>query len=173
MIKYPITMPEITEQDVAQVAAATRNDWFPNDNQSVYKFEQAFARQVNRKYAIALPSCTSAIHLALAVLELAHNDEVIVPDVTWIASAAPIAYIGATTILVDINLTNWCMDVQAFLQAITANTKAVIVVDLYGSMPMWHEIIAIARDYNIFIIEDAAEALGSCLLYTSPSPRDS
>ena len=161
MNKYPIAGPEISNLDIEAVARATREDWFANANRSVVEFEQAFAKHTQRRYAIALPSCTSAIHLALLSLNLGKDDQVIVPDMTWIASSAPIEYVGAKVVFVDIDLHNWCIAADAIAAAICQHTKAIIAVDLYGSMPEWDKILSIAKQKNIFVIEDAAEAIGS------------
>src|SRR5262249_37298251 len=89
------------------------------------------------------------------------GDEVIVPDVTWIASAAPVSYVGATPVFADIDPQTWCLSADAFKQSITPRTKAVIPVDLYGNLPEMHRIRAVAHAHGIAVIEDAAEAIGS------------
>jgi perosamine synthetase len=89
------------------------------------------------------------------------GDEVIVPEITWIASAAPISYVGATPIFADIDPATWCLDARSLERLITPRTKAVIPVDLYGGMPDLTMIRAIAAHHGLRIIEDAAEALGS------------
>jgi perosamine synthetase len=116
---------------------------------------------VGRKYAMALPSATSAIHLSLLALGVGPGDEVIIPDSTWIASAAPISYVGATPVFVDVDEATWCIRPDTFEQAITDRTKAVILVDLYGSMPAMDKLLAIATARGVSVIEDAAEAVGS------------
>jgi perosamine synthetase len=116
---------------------------------------------VGVKYAVSLPSCTSAIHLSLLAIGVGPGDEVIVPDVTWIATAAPVSYVGATPVFADIDPRTWCLSADSFEECITSRTKAVIPVDLYGDVPDWDAILAIARTQNIAVIEDAAEAIGS------------
>jgi perosamine synthetase len=97
----------------------------------------------------------------LLALGVGSGDEVIVPDVTWIASAAPITYIGATPVFADIDKETWCLSADSFEEHITPKTKAVILVDLYGNMPDLNAIVKVAKQYDIKIIEDAAEAIGS------------
>src|SRR5262249_26716 len=104
---------------------------------------------------------TSAIDVAVAALEVRAGDEVIVPDLTWIASAAPISYVGASPIFADVDSTTWCLSAESFAETITPRTKAVIPVDLYGGMPDMEAIRAVARQFGIAVIEDAAEAIGS------------
>lgn len=164
MKKFPVSGPSITEKEIAYVTDAVSNAWYENANSYNQRFEKAFAEYIDTKQAISLPSCTSAIHLSLLALGVGEGDEVIVPDVTWIASAAPISYVGATPVFVDIDSQTWCLSTEAFKSAITAKTRAVIVVDLYGNMPDMKAILAIAKENNISVIEDAAEAFGSILL---------
>jgi perosamine synthetase len=90
MERIPVSGPWITEKEISYVTDAVTNAWYGNANMYHERFEPAFAAYVGRKYAIALPSCTSALHLSMLCLGLGPGDEVIVPDVTWIASAAPI-----------------------------------------------------------------------------------
>jgi len=89
------------------------------------------------------------------------GDEVVVPDATWIASSAPITYVGATPVFADIDAQTWCLSAESFEACITPKTKAVIPVDLYGNMPDMEAIQDVARRHNVAIIEDAAEAVGS------------
>jgi perosamine synthetase len=146
---------------VGYVADAVAHAWYENANMYHERFEKAFLNYIGTKYAMALPSCTSAIHLSLLALGIGNGDEVIVPDLTWIATAAPITYVGATPFFADCNEKTWCISPDAFQECITSRTKAVIPVDLYGNMPEMGAIRDIAHDHGIAIIEDAAEAIGS------------
>jgi perosamine synthetase len=157
----PVSGPSITQKEVDYVSEAVRSAWYGNANAFHERFERGFAAYCGRGHAVALPSCTSALHLALLALGIGHGDEVIVPDVTWIASVAPVRYVGATPIFADIDAQSWCLSPQAFAEAITPRTKAAIVVDLYGSMPDWDQLAEIAREHGVALIEDAAEAVGS------------
>ncbi|MFC5528931.1 DegT/DnrJ/EryC1/StrS family aminotransferase [Cohnella yongneupensis] len=157
----PVSGPSITQKEIDYVADAAAHAWYKDANMYHERFEKAFAEYVGVKYAMALPSCTSAIHLALLALGVGPGDEVIVPDITWIASAAPIHYVGATVVFADIDPLTWCMSAESFQSCITERTKAVIPVDLYGNIPDMDAIRRIAKDHHIAIIEDAAEAIGS------------
>ena len=161
MERIPVAGPWISAKEIAYVTDAVTNAWYDQAGFYHQRFERAFAEYVGMRYAVALPSCTSAIHLALCALDVGPGDEVIVPDVTWIASAAPINYVGATTVFADIDPRTWCLSAEAFEQCITPRTKAVIPVDLYGSMPDWEALRRIAGRHGIAVIEDAAEAVGS------------
>lgn len=159
--RIPVSGPWITEREVEYVTDAARNAWYANHGMYHTRFEQAFCRHLGVAHAMALPSCTSGLHLALMALGIGPGDEVIVPDITWIASAAPISYVGATPIFADIDPTTWCISPQSFEQCISKRTRAVIPVDLYGSMPDYPAITRIAAQAEIAVIEDAAEAIGS------------
>src|SRR3954471_17972799 len=159
--RIPVAGPWITEKEVSYVADAAANDWYDSAGRYVVKFETAFAAYLGVRHAVSLPSCTSGIHLALAALGVGPGDEVVVPECTWIATAAPISYVGATPVFVDIDPRSWCIDVESFRRAITSRTRAVIPVDLYGDMPNWTDLRACARQHDIAVIEDAAEAVGA------------
>ena len=157
----PVSGPSITQKEVDYVTDAVRSAWYGNANAFHDRFEVAFSAYCGRAHAVALPSCTSALHLALLALGIGQGDEVIVPDVTWIASVAPVRYVGATPVFADIDAQSWCLSPESFEEAITPRTKAAIVVDLYGSMPDWDRLAEIASRHGIALIEDAAEAIGS------------
>ncbi|MEM4395455.1 MAG: DegT/DnrJ/EryC1/StrS family aminotransferase [Thermoplasmata archaeon] len=161
MGRIPIAGPWITQKEIEYVADAVANAWYENANIYHERFEKKFSDYIGVKYAVALPSCTSAIHLSLLALKIGPGDEVIVPDITWIATAAPISYVGATPVFADIDPKTWCLSAESFESCITPRTKAVIPVDLYGNMPDMEAIQEIARKHGIAIIEDAAEAIGS------------
>jgi perosamine synthetase len=154
--------PWITEHEVAVVLDALRNGWY--GKQAYFyceKFETDFARFHQRKFALMTPNCTSAIHLLLAGLGIKAGDEVVVPECTWIATSAPINYVGATPVFADIDPVHWCLTPESLEAAITPRTKAVIVVDLFGNMPDMAALREVAERHGIALIEDSAEALGS------------
>ncbi len=159
--RIPVAGPSITEREVQLVAEAARNAWYSDHYAFNARFEEMLANYVGVEYAVSTPHCTAALHLALAALGIGHGDEVIVPDVTWIASVAPVVYVGAEPVLVDIDPITWCIDPQAVERAIGPKTKAIIGVDLYGSTCDWAALQKIADKYGLSLIEDSAEALGS------------
>lgn len=161
MDRIPVAGPWITEKEVAYVADAAAHAWYGDANIYHQRFESAFAKYLGVKHAMALPSCTSAIHLSLLALGIGPGDEVIVPDITWIASAAPVTYVGASAVFADIDPATWCLSVQSFERCITPRTKAVIPVDLYGGTPDWDGLRAVADAHHVVIIEDAAQAVGA------------
>jgi perosamine synthetase len=161
MLSIPVSGPWITAKEIAYVTDAVTNAWYGKANEWHERFERGFAEYVGVKHAIALPHCTAAIHLSLLALKIGPGDEVIVPDCTWIASAAPITYVGATTVFADIDPRTWCLDAKSFEACITPRTRAVIPVNLYGNMPDWDALQEVAARHGVAIIEDAAESIGS------------
>jgi len=159
--RKPIRMadPWVTNHERRVVDVAMRNGWTNYDY--VEKFQPAFAKYHGRKFGVMTPNCTSAIHLILLALGIHEGDEVIVPDCTWTASVAPITYQRAIPVFCDIEADTWCLDPKSVEKRITKRTKAIIVVDLYGNMPNMDALVKIAKKYKLFLIEDAAEALGS------------
>lgn len=159
--RIPVTGPSITEAEIRAVAETAEHGWYENAGAAVRNFESAFADYLGVKFAAAVPHCTSAIHLSICVLELGEGDEVIVPDLTWIASAAPVSYVGATPVFADVDPDTWCIDPASVEACITEHTKAIIPVGLYGLTPDFDALKRIAAKHNLPIIEDAAQTLGS------------
>jgi len=159
--RIPVAAPSITDREVELVAEAARTAWRHNHYAFNARFERMLADYVGVAHAVSVPHCTAALHLALAALGVGPGDEVIAPDVTWIASVAPIVYVGAEPVLVDIRPDTWCIDPDAVEAAIGPKTKAIMGVDLYGSTCEWERLQAIADRHGLLLIEDAAEALGS------------
>jgi perosamine synthetase len=159
--RIPVAAPSITDREVDLVAEAARTAWRQNHYAFNARFERMLADYVGVAHAVSVPHCTAALHLALAALGVGPGDEVISPDVTWIASVAPIVYVGAEPVLVDVLADTWCIDPDAVEAAIGPRTKAIIGVDLYGSTCDWDRLQRIADRHGLALIEDAAEALGS------------
>lgn len=153
----PVAGPSITEKEISYVTDAVKNGWYEHANNYIERFESAFKNYLGRKYAISLPSCTSALHLSLLALGVGPGDEIIVPDATWIASVAPVIYVGATPIFADMDSNSWCISTESVSKLISKKTKAIIAVNLYGQMPDYDGLNLL----GIPIIEDAAESVGS------------
>lgn len=155
------TKPSITELEVAYATDAARHGWGERCYEYIGRFEALFREHLGVRYAIATSSCTGALHLGLAALGIGPGDEVILADTNWIASAAPVTYLGATPVFVDILPDTWCLDPARVEAAITPRTRAIIAVHLYGNLCELDALLAIGAKHGIPVIEDAAEAIGS------------
>ncbi len=157
----PLYEPSITRDDVNMVNAAVSSGWVSSLGEYVDKFEKKFAEFCGVKYALATSSGTAALHLALESLGLSINDEAIIPDLTFIATANAVSYTGAKIKTVDIEENSLCIDTDAVKSAISRNTKVIIPVHLYGHPADMGQILKIAEDKGLSVIEDAAEAHGA------------
>lgn len=155
------TKPSITALEIEYATDAVTHGWGERCYEYIHRFEQAFKAHLEVKYAIATSSCTGAMHMGLAGLDIQPGDEVILGDINWIASAAPITYLGAKPVLVDVREDTWCLDPAKVEAAITPRTKAIIAVHLYGNLCDMRALLDIGKRHRIPVIEDAAEALGS------------
>jgi perosamine synthetase len=155
------TKPSITDIERNYVQDAMQNSWGDGFMYYLNKFEEMFADWLGVKYAMTTSSCTGALHIGLTALGIGPGDEVILPDTTWIATAAAITYLGAKPVFVDIQPDTWCIDPQKVIHAITEKTRAIIAVHLYGNLSNIYDLRVIGESYMLPVIEDAAEAVGS------------
>ena len=155
------TKPSITELEIAYANDAVTNGWGPRCYEYIDRFEEAFKRHLGVSYAIATSSATGALHMGMSALGIGSGDEVILADTNWIASVAPVIHLGASPVLVDIDETSWCLSFEAVKAAITPKTKAIMAVHLYGNVCEMDELTRLCDETGIFLIEDAAEAIGS------------
>jgi len=156
--ELPFHVPDIGEEEIQSVVATLRSGWLTT-GPMVKQFEKQFAEQVGCRYAVAVNSCTAALHLALEAIGIQEGDEVIVPTMTFTATAGVVTYFKAKPVLVDIREDTFTIDVQKLEQAITPRTKAIIPVHFGGQPCEMDLIIDIAHRYKIKVIEDAAHAL--------------
>ena len=155
------TKPSITELEVAYATDAARHGWGDRCYEYITRFEDVFKAHLGVKYAIATSSCTGALHMGMAALGIGPEDEVIMADTNWIATAAPVVHLGAKPVFVDILSDSWCIDPELTEAAITPRTKAIIAVHLYGNLCDMDKLLDIGKRHGIPVIEDAAEAIGS------------
>ncbi|HJV61637.1 MAG TPA: DegT/DnrJ/EryC1/StrS family aminotransferase [Albitalea sp.] len=155
------TKPSITELEVGYATDAARNGWGERCYDYILRFEAQFREHLGVSYAIATSSCTGALHMGLAGLGIGPGDEVILADTNWVASVAPVTYLGATPVFVDIRPDSWTLDPDLVEAAITPRTKAILAVHLYGNLCELDRLLAIGERHGIPVIEDAAEAIGS------------
>ena len=153
--------PSITKKEISYVLDATKNGWNFHFNDYVEKFEKEVARYVGVKHAMATSSGTGALHLSLLAMGIGPGDEVILPEISAVASANVITFTGAKPIFVDIEQDTWCIDPKSFERAITKRTKAVMPVHLYGHPSNMTEINKIAKKRGLYVLEDACPSLGA------------
>jgi perosamine synthetase len=130
-----------------------------SQGEKVRFFEQVLGEYLEARFVVATTSGTTALHLVLAALGLGPGDEVLVPDVTFVATANAVSYTGATPILVDVNTASWCINTGSARNKITKRTRAIIPVHLYGVACEMTEIMSLAEAHGLKVIEDAAEGL--------------
>jgi perosamine synthetase len=155
------TKPSITDLEVRYASDAAANGWGEHCYDYIHRFQQAFRSHIGVPYALATSSCTGALHMGLAALGIGPGDEVVIGDVNWIASVAPVVHLGAKPVLVDVRPDTWCIDAEKVESAIGPKTKAIIAVHLYGNLCDMDALLAIGARHGIPIVEDAAEAIGS------------
>jgi perosamine synthetase len=155
------TKPSITEREIGYAADAAAHGWGERCYEYIGRFEQLFREHLGVRHAIATSSCTGALHLGLAALGIGPGDEVVLADINWIASVAPVVHLGATPVLVDVRPDTWCLDPARVEAAIGPRTRAIVAVHLYGNLCDMDALMAIGHRHGIPVVEDAAEAIGS------------
>lgn len=153
--------PTISAKEIEYVTDAVIHGWNHHHSDYIKKFEQAFADYIGVKYAMATSSCTGALHLALLAMGVGPGDEVIVPDITWIATVSAVVYVGAKPVFADIEPDTWVMNPDSVAKLITQKTKAIIPVHLYGNPVDMDPLIKLAEQHGLDILEDAAPAIGT------------
>lgn len=161
MMRIPVNKPSVGELEIQYVMDAVTNGWGDHCYDYIYRFTDILKSFFDVKHAWPTSSCHGALHTVLMALGVGSNDEVIVPDVTWIGSVSPVVWLGANPVFADVLKDTWCIDPKSIEKKITDKTKAIIVVHLYGSVCDMDAIMEIANKYGVPVIEDAAEAVGS------------
>jgi perosamine synthetase len=159
--KISISSPYLNGNEQAYVNDCLKTNWISSQGKYVRKFENQFSVYHENFFALAVSNGTTALHLALDSLNIGIDDEVIVPDLTFAASINAILYTGATPKLVDVDPITWNICPTSIKKNITKKTKAIMVVHLYGNPCNMEEIMKIAKQYGLMVVEDCAEALGS------------
>lgn len=155
-----LVKPRFSDEAVHNVAECVRSGWVSSQGKFVREFEDAMAKYLGVKHAVATSSGTTALHLALSVLGVTHADEVIVPSYTFIASANAVVYTGASPMFCDIDPVTWCIDVEDAKECITEVTRAIMPVHINGYPCNMDSIIKFALEHKLVIVEDACQALG-------------
>ena len=159
-IKFPAYEPWISKDD-KKIINKTLSQSMLTLGPQLEKFESDFCKYSKAKYAIAVSNCTAALHLSLMALGIKENDEVIIPDLTFVADANAVLACNAKPVVADINKDNFFMSISNVKKNITKKTKAIIPVHIYGQVCNIDEILDLAKDNNLKVVEDCAHAVGT------------
>lgn len=157
----PVAEPSLGEREVELVADAVRSGWVSSIGEYVTAFEEGLASRCGVAHAVATSNGTTALHLALAVAGIAPEAEVIVPSLTFVATAAAVRYLGATPVFADSDPAHWCVDPEDVAKRITPRTRGLVAVDLYGHPADMDALAELAAEHDLVLVEDAAESLGA------------
>ena len=163
-----LSPPHLSGREAACLAEALASNWITSAGPQLDQFEQAFADHLGMRHAIGVASGTAALHLAVRCLDLRPGDEVLCPTLTFVASANPIVYERAAPVFVDSELASWNVSPALVTEELERCARrgrlprAVIGVDLFGQPADWGPLMSICRQYEVPVIEDAAESLGAC-----------
>jgi perosamine synthetase len=159
--RIPVAAPSLDGREAEYVMECLQSGWISSLGRFIGDFEQAFADYCGVRHAVATNNGTTALHLALVAMGVGPGDEVIVPTLTYIASANTVQYCGATPVFIDNDPTTFNLDPARLERLITPRTKAIMPVHLYGHPVDMEPVLAIARKHGILVVEDAAEAIGA------------
>jgi perosamine synthetase len=159
--RIPVYQPTIDGNEKEYVNRCLDSTWISSKGEFIEKFESKFSEFLGIKHATTVSNGTVALHLALVALGVGAGDEILVPSFTYIASVSTIVFAGATPVFVDSLEDTWQMDPEDVKRKITGKTKAIMVAHIYGHPCDMDPLVKLAKDNNIFIIEDCAEAFGS------------
>lgn len=157
----PLCVPEVRGNEWKYIKECLDTNWVSSVGKFVDKFEEEFAKYHNSKSAVVTMNGTAALQLALVALGIGEGDEVIVPSMTFISSVNSIKYTGAKPVFVDVERDTFVMDVKKVEELITEKTKAIMPVHIYGYTVEMDELNELAKKHNLYVIEDATEALGT------------
>jgi perosamine synthetase len=157
----PVAEPWITDKELKSVSDAVQRGWISPRGEYVSEFENKFADFVGTEHALATSTGTSALHLSLVAAGIGEGDEVIVPDLTWIACANVVRYVGAEIKFADVDEDTYTLDPESVRNHICEDTSAIMPVHLYGQPCDMDPINEIAEEHNLLVLEDGAEAHGA------------
>jgi perosamine synthetase len=160
-LKYPVYAPYLNGREKALVMDCLDSTWISSKGKYVGQFEESFGSWIGARHAVTVSNGTVALHVALAALGIGPGDEVLVPTLTYIASANAVKYTGADVVFVDSERAYWQIDIEDAERKITSRTKAIMVVHLYGQATEMDAVMALAKKHSLYVIEDCAEAIGT------------
>jgi len=157
----PVAEPDLSGNELKYVSNCIKTEWISSKGSYIKKFEDKFSEYCSAKYGVSTSNGTTALHLALVALGIKEGDEVIIPNLTFIATANVVRYCRANPVLVDVNKETWNIDLDKIEEKISDKTKAIIPVHLYSNPCEMDKVMDIAKKHNLFVIEDCAEAHGA------------
>lgn len=157
----PISKPYIGNFEKKFLFQEVKDGWISSRGKKIQQFENQLSKFLNVKYSISCSNGSAALILALKALDIKKGDEVIVPDISFGATINAVINVGATPVISEINIKDWCLDTKSLEKRINKKTKAIIAVHLYGQPCDMKKLLQLKRKYDLFIIEDAAESFGS------------
>jgi len=157
----PVAEPDLSHAELRNLMDAFLSTWISSTGDYITRFETSFAARTGMSHGVATSNGTVSLHLALAALGIGPGDEVIVPDLTFAASANVVIHLGATPVLVDVDPLTWCVSPEAIERTITPRTRAVMPVHVFGRPAPMTEIRELALRHGLFVVEDCAEAHGA------------
>lgn len=159
--KIPVYKPSITDVERAYVNECLDDEWISSLGKFITRFENNFANYIGIDYAVSVSNGTTALHAALLAVGIGPGDEVIIPTLTYVATANSVSYTGARPVFVDCDPKTWQMDPDDIRRVLSSKTRAILPVHLYGHPCDMTSICQIAQEKGLLVIEDCAEALGS------------
>lgn len=161
LARIPVAQPHLLGNESKYLQECIEENWISSSGRFISSFEESFKSYLNVKHALTVSNGTTALHLALVALGIGHGDEVIIPSLTFIATANAVKYTGATPVFVDVEMDTWNLNPDLLSSVYTEKTKAIIVVHLYGQPAKLDQISSFAKSKGIYLVEDAAEAQGA------------
>jgi perosamine synthetase len=158
VLRIPLARPDLSGNEERYVTEAVRSSWISSTGAFIDRFEKEFAEICGTRHALSVCNGTVALHLALLGLDVRRGDEVLVPSLTYVATANAVRYVGAEPVFVDVDPETWCMDPRLIEDRITRRTKGIITVHLYGHPADMDAINRVAAVHGLWVVEDAAEA---------------
>ncbi|BCB83849.1 GDP-perosamine synthase [Phytohabitans suffuscus] len=158
--RFPVARPCLGELEERYVLDAVRSGWISSHGPYLRRFEEEFAAHCGVPAAVGTANGTVALHLALAAAGIGPGDEVVVPALTYVASANAVTYCGATPVFVDVSPATWCVDVSEVAAVVGPRTRAVVAVDLYGHPADYGALRRLCDRHGLLLVGDAAESFG-------------
>lgn len=160
-MRYPVAAPDLSGNELEYVTECLVSSWISSNGRFIEEFENRVAEFVGARFAIAACNGTAALHLALLALGVKPGDEVIVPTLTYVATANAVTYCGGRPVFADIDPRTWNLDPESVRRVVTPRTRGILPVHLYGLPCDMRRLAEVAREHGLWLVEDAAEALGA------------